>query len=112
MERRGPGRAVALLASLVLGLFVVGAVGRSTEAQTPPVPDPSDLCGKVGEEIRAADLPVSIDPDACELTGAVISDSGVGAEVPKPGAGVHVEALTTTGAQELEIIHREDGTVE
>lgn len=112
MQRRGPRWVVALLASVMLGLFVVGSFGGSTEAQTPPVPDLSDVCGKVGAEIGAADLPASVNPDACDLTGVVVSDNGVGAEVPKPGMGVSVEALTTTGAQELEIVRREDGTVE
>lgn len=101
-----------LLASLMLGLLFLVLFGRGTEAQTSPVSAFSDVCGKVGAEIRAADLPVSIDPDTCELTGVVISDNGIGADVPKPGAGVYVEALTTTGIQELEIRHREDGTVE
>jgi hypothetical protein len=42
----------------------------------------------------------------------VITDHGVGTVLPDAGEGVYAEALTPTGAQELEVTHRRDGTVE
>lgn len=44
--------------------------------------------------------------------GDRVEDVKIGAHVPERGMGVYAEALTVTGAQELEIIHHANGDIE
>jgi hypothetical protein len=62
--------------------------------------------------IPAADLPETVDLEDCPIGGSVITDHGVGTILPAPGEGIHVEAMTTDGAQELQVTRYRDGTVE
>ena len=59
--------------------------------------------------IRAEEV-ASLPPE-CGLEGLTVTDHGVGAAVPEPGAGVRAEAWTEAGLQELEIRTDRDGEV-
>ncbi|HET7481124.1 MAG TPA: matrixin family metalloprotease [Rubrobacteraceae bacterium] len=100
---------VVLAASLVLGVLMVGLFGAPLSAQQRP--KLLEACKAGGDEVSARDLPSRIEPGQCP-TEKVITDGGVGSALPEPGESVYVEALTTTGSQELQISHFKDGTIE
>ncbi|HEX6709164.1 MAG TPA: matrixin family metalloprotease [Rubrobacter sp.] len=64
------------------------------------------------QEIDATELPEVVEPGRCPVEGRQIVDGAVRSAVPPPGKGVYAEVLTTSGAQELDVIRRADGTVE
>ena len=103
-----------LLASglaLVLAVLAVTTLARTPEAQT--ADRVLDACAPDKETIDARALPaVVVTPERCPIAGREIKDGEVGSAVPPAGEGVHAEVLTTSGAEELEIGRREDGTVE
>lgn len=103
---------VLLLASTMLGLLLLVFFGRDTEAQAAPQVDVLQVCQDSGSEIAAEDLPGVVKPGVCDLRDAIITDNGIGVQVPKRGEGVNAEMLTTTGVQEIEVRHFEDGRVE
>ncbi|MCA1848811.1 MAG: hypothetical protein LC704_07475, partial [Actinobacteria bacterium] len=53
-----------------------------------------------------------VDLDECPIGGSVITDHGVETDLPAPGEGIYVEALTTEGPQELQVTRYRNGTVE
>jgi hypothetical protein len=102
-----------LLASglaLALALLAVTALARTPEAQT--ADRVLEACDPAKESLDARALPAVVDPDRCRVAGRTIVDGRVGTVVPPPGESVHAEVLTTTGADELEVERRRDGTVE
>lgn len=94
-------------ATLMLCLVCGGAVSAQNA-------DPSiyGACESGREEIEARELPGVLGPGRCPFDGRPIVDGGVGSELPAPGEAVHVEALGTAGARELQILHRRSGVVE
>ncbi len=61
--------------------------------------------------LEATTLPREIPPTACSLVGRTIRDGVVAAEVPPPGYGVYVEAITSFGVEDLRIETLPDSTV-
>lgn len=105
-------RRLALLATtFALAAFAVGMIARAPAAQTTNQ-GANEACQSGRGSIPAAALPETVDLDNCPIRGKVITDHGVGTVLPGPGQGVHVEALTTEGAQELEVTRYRNGTVE
>jgi len=94
-----------VLAVLALGVFVGAPTAQ-------PAPRVLEACRDGGASIDATDLPRFVEPGECPVRGRVIEDVGVGSVVPEPGEGVYAEALTTAGAQELEVTRLPDGTIE
>jgi hypothetical protein len=101
-------RLALLCAAFVLAALTVGVISRSPTAQTTG----QEACRSDSGSIRAAALPETLELENCQIGGRVITDNGVRAVLPPPGQGVYVEALTTGGAQELEVTRLRDGTVE
>ena len=101
-----------LLASTMLGLLLLGMFVRDTEVQAAPRVDMLKVCQDSGSEIEAADLPNVVEPGACDLRDTVVTDNGIGVQLPERGEGVNAEMLTTTGVREIEVLRYEDGTVE
>jgi hypothetical protein len=101
-------RLALLCAAFVLAALTVGVISRSPTAQTTG----QEACRSDSGSIRAAALPETLELENCQIGGRVITDNGVGTVMPAPGQGVYVEALTTGGAQELEVTRLRDGTVE
>ena len=103
-----------LLASgltLALAILAVTTLARTPEAQT--TDRVLEACAPGKETIDARALPAAVvTPERCPVAGREIRDGGVGSAVPPAGESVHAEVLTKTGAEELEIGRREDGTVE
>ena len=103
-----------LLASglaLALLLLAVTTFARTPAAQT--ADRVLDACAPGKETIDARALPAAVvTPERCPIAGRKIKDGEVGSVVPPAGGSVHAEVLTTSGAEELEIRRREDGTVE
>ena len=103
-----------LLASglaLALAVLVVTTFARIPEAQT--ADRVLQACGPGKQQIKARALPAAVvDPGRCPVAGRTIVDGEVGSVVPPPGESVHAEVLTTTGAEELQVGRREDGTIE
>ena len=103
-----------LLASglaLALAILAVTTLARTPAAQT--TDRVLEACAPGKETIDARALPAAVvTPERCPVAGREIRDGGVGSDVPPAGESVHAEVLTTTGAEELEIGRREDGTVE
>jgi hypothetical protein len=97
--------AALALAVLALGVFV----GAPTAQTNPRV---LEACRDGEASIDATDLPRLVEPGECPVRGRVIEDVGVGSVVPEKGEGVYAEALTTAGAQELEVTRLPDGTIE
>ncbi len=102
-----------LLASgLALALAVLAV---TTFARTPAAQGADrvlEACEPGRQKIDARALPGVVTPERCPVAGREIEDGGVGSVVPPPGESVHAEVLTTTGAEELGIARREDGTME
>jgi matrixin len=88
----------------------VAVIARSPTAQTEP--EVYEACRPDRETIPAPELPETVEMENCPIGGRVITDHGAGTLLPDPGEGVYTEVLTTTGAQELEVTHYQDGTVE
>ena len=103
-------RLTLLAAALALAALAVAMISRSPTAQTNP--DVYEACRPDRDTIPASDLPETVEIENCPIGERVITDHGVGTTLPDPGEGVYAEALTTTGAQELEVTHYRDGTVE
>lgn len=99
-----------LAAALALAALAVAAIARSPTAQTDP--EVYEACRPDRDKIPAPDLPETVEIENCPIGGRVITDHGAGTVLPDPGEGVYTEVLTTTGAQELEVTHYQDGTVE
>jgi hypothetical protein len=103
-----------LLASglaLALAILAVTTLARTPEAQT--TDRVLEACAPGKEIIDARALPAAVvTPERCPVAGREINDGEVGSVVPPAGESVHAEVLTKTGAEELEIDRREDGTVE
>jgi hypothetical protein len=103
-----------LLASglaLALAVLAVTTIARTPEAQT--ADRVLEACAPEKQAIDARDLPAAVvTPERCPVAGREIEDGEVGSIVPFPGESVHAEVLTTTGAEELEVGRREDGTIE
>ena len=103
-----------LLASglaLALAVLAVTTLARTPAAQT--ADGVLEACGPGKQEIDARALPAAVvNPGRCPVAGREIEDGGVGSVAPPRGESVHAEVLTTTGAEELEIRRREDGTIE
>ena len=71
-----------------------------------------DACERGEPEIDATDLPEVVEPARCPIEGRQIVNGAVKSLVPPPGKGVYAEVLTASGAQELDVARRVDGTVE
>lgn len=99
----------AFAASLTLGVLLVGLLGQPLSAQTST--KVLEVCKSAGDEVSARDLPSRIEKGQCSAEEMTITDGGIGSVLPDRGQSVHVEALTMTGAQELEILHYEDGAI-
>ena len=96
--------------ALAFALLVVTVFARTPVAQT--AEGPPAACAPEKQEISATALPDSTGSGQCEPDGRPIVDGAVGAVLPSPGNGVYVEALTTSGTQELEIKHLSSGAIE
>jgi hypothetical protein len=103
-----------LLASglaLALAVLAVTTFARTPAAQT--ADRVLEACAPEKQTIDARALPAAVvTPERCPVAGREIEDGEVGSVVPAPGESVHAEVLTTTGAEELEVGRREDGTIE
>jgi hypothetical protein len=99
-----------LAAAIALAALAVGVISRSPTAQTDP--EVYEACRPDRDTIPAPDLPETVELESCPIGERVITDHGAGTVLPDPGEGVYTEVLTTTGAQELEVTHYRDGTVE
>jgi hypothetical protein len=99
-----------LAVALALATVVTGMSIQKSSAQT----DARVLgaCGPQEQEIDATDLPQVVESGRCPVEGRRIVDGDVESLVPPPGEGVYTEVLTTSGAQELEVARRADGTIE
>lgn len=100
----------AFAASLTLGVLLVGLLGQPLSAQTST--KVLEVCKSAGDEVSARDLPFRIEEGQCPAEEKVITNGRIGSALPDRGQSVHVEALTMTGAQELEILHYDDGAIE
>ncbi len=103
-------RIIALAAALTLTVTAIGLFARAPSAQT--ADGPPEACAPGKGEISAAALPDRASAERCDTNGRQIVDGPVGTVLPSPGEGIYVEALTPEGAQELEVRHLEDGTIE
>jgi hypothetical protein len=101
-------RLALLCAAFALAALAVVVISRAPTAQTTS----PQACRSDSGPISATALPETVELEECPIGGRVITDSGVQAVLPAAGQGVYVEALTTEGAQELEVTRYRDGTVE
>jgi hypothetical protein len=104
-------RVVLLAAAFALAALAGAMIARSPAAQDTS-PETDAACRSGGASIPAATLPETVELEDCPIGGAVITDNGVGTVVPDPGQSIYVEAMTTDGAQELEVTLYRSGTVE
>jgi hypothetical protein len=93
-----------------LAALAVAVISRTPTAQTNP--KIHEACRPDRDTIPAPDLPESVEVNDCPVGERVITDHGVGTVLPAPGESIYVDALTTTGSQELEVMRYRDGTVE
>lgn len=70
-----------------------------------------DACAPQKREISAEAIPEKVEASRCPIAGRAVVDNGVSAVPPEPGTGVYAEALTTDGAQELQLYRSIDGTL-
>jgi hypothetical protein len=105
---------VKVLTVLILVLaFSSAATGLSIQkSSAQPDARVFGACEPGEQKIDATDLPEVVEPERCPIEGRRIVDGVVESLVPPPGKGVYSEVLTTSGAQELEVARREDGTIE
>ena len=94
---------------LALSIAVTGMSIQKSSAQ--PDARVLEACEPGEPEIDATDLPEVVEPARCPIEGRQIVDGAVKSVVPPPGKGVYAEALTTSGAQELDVARRADGTM-
>ena len=104
------GRFIVLAAALTLG--VVSAVAYSDPTSALPGAPVLKACAPVEGKIEASRLPDVVEPGRCPVGDRIIADNGVESALPARGSSVHAEALEVSGAQELVITHRPDGTIE
>jgi hypothetical protein len=93
-----------------LAALAVAMISRTPTAQTNP--KIYEVCRPDRDTIPAPALPGTVKVENCPIGERVITDNGVGTVLPEPGEGVYVEALTTTGAQELQVTRYENGAIE
>ena len=103
-------RAAIVAAAFALSILALGVFVGTPAAQL--APRVLEACRDGRASIDATDLPRVVEPGECPAKGRVIEDVGVGSVIPEPGEGVYAEALTTAGAQELEVTRFPDGTIE
>lgn len=103
-------RFIVLAAALALGLASAMAYSDPTSA----LPGASVLkaCAAGQGKIEASRLPDVVEPGRCPVGDRIIADNGVEGVLPARGSSVYAEALDVSGAQELVITHRTDGTIE
>jgi hypothetical protein len=102
-------RGLALLAAA----FALAALAAGMGVQAPTAQTTSpEACRSNQAVIPAAELPETVDLEDCPIGGSVITDHGVETSIPAPGEVSYVEALTIEGAQELQVTHYPEGTVE
>src|SRR5215208_7630746 len=94
---------------LALSIAVTGMSIQKSSAQ--PDARVLEACEPGEPEIDATDLPEVVEPARCPIEGRQIVDGAVKSVVHPPGKGVYAEALTTSGAQELDVARRADGTM-
>ena len=100
--RRSLASGLALALAVAAVAILAGTPAARTGSQG------SGACGQKAEEVLAGAL-AEAEPGECPVT---VVDGAAGAVLPPPGEGVYVEALTREGAQELEVIHLQNGRVE
>ena len=98
--------------AVVLALSIAAAGMSIQESLAQPDARVLDACEQGEPQIDATDLPEVVQPGRCPIEGRRIVDGAVKSVVPPPGKGVYAEVLTTTGAQELDVARRADGTME
>lgn len=96
--------------ALAFAVLALAAFARTPEAQTGT--QMLDACEAGKQEIKASDLPRTVNPQRCPVEGREIEDGLVSSAVPPPGEGVYAEVLTVDGTQELGVRRLEDGTLE
>ena len=101
----------AATGAFVLAFILVGAIGGTSQA-SPAASTVLEVCEKQNEKIPAEKLPSTLKLDKCPVESRPIVDNGVGVDLPEPGSGVHVEALSTAGVQELVVARSDDGELE
>jgi hypothetical protein len=104
-------RLVLLATAFAVAALVAGVVVQAPTAQTAGQ-EANGACRSGEDVIPASALPKTVDLEDCPIGGSVIRDHGVGTDVPAPGQSIYVEAMTTEGAQELEVTRSRGGTVE
>ncbi len=104
------GRIIAFSLALTFGLLALVVYAGSHSAQARPIM--LAACGAGEEKILASALPEIVDQEQCPVDGRKIVDKGIEGALPPRGQSVHAESLNVSGAQELVISHRPDGTVE
>jgi Matrixin len=104
-------RLALLAATFALAALAAGMIVQAPTAQTTSQ-EANAACRSGGAAIPAADLPETVELEDCPIGGRVITDHGIGTVLPAPGQSIYVEAVTTGGAQELEVVRYRDGTVE
>ena len=98
---------LVLIAAAMSAFVLLGAVPEPTARDLPPA-----CATDQGDEIKASDLPQTVDLDDCpELADAPIQDGAASVELPPPGEGVAASVTLEDGAEELVVEHRDDGTV-
>ena len=102
-------RVASIAAALAVACTAVAMFAGSLLAQADRAV--YDACSRGKQEIRASELPAKVDPGRCPVNGRAVVDNGVSAVPPPPGTGVYVEALTTDGAQELDLYRSQNGTL-
>jgi hypothetical protein len=88
-------------------------VASAAPLRAEPAPEPYAACSPDKEVIRASELPDVVDQDRCPVAGRHIVDAGgLGATLPPAGMAVIVDAITTTGGQELTVTNNPGDTFE
>jgi hypothetical protein len=101
-------RLALLAAAFALAALAAGMVVQAPTAQTAS----PEACRSDQSVIQATELPETVDLEDCPIGGSVITDNGVGTNLPAPGESIYVEALKTDGSEELQVTRYRDGTVE
>ena len=98
-----------LCVAFVFGVLMILAYAGSAPARASE--DETEACAPGLEDIDAAKLPSTVDPDKCSIRGREIVDGDIGTELPEPGTGIYAEVVTTEGPQELLVTHEKDGSI-
>jgi len=104
-------RLAPLAAAFAFAALAAGMVVQAPTAQT-TTPGVNGACRTGEAVIPAAALPQTVDLETCPIGRSVITDHGAETVIPAPGEGIYVEVLRTDGAQELQVTHHRDGTLE